>query len=68
MNQKTVVNRIRRMCEQQRSQAAVAVYFGVSQAYISDILCGKRQPGPAILTKLGLTRRVSYDYQPTNGS
>jgi hypothetical protein len=34
--------------------------MGVSEAYLSDVLAGKRNPGPAILKALGLSQRPVY--------
>ena len=33
-----------------------AEQLGVSQQYLSDVLRGRRQPGPTILERLGLTQ------------
>lgn len=32
----------------------------ISQSYMSDIFNGKREPGPALLKKMGLRREVTY--------
>lgn len=37
-----------------RTITALAAEFGVSKAYISDVYNGRRDPGPSILTPLGL--------------
>lgn len=42
------------------SQKAVAVELGVSQQYLSDVLCGRKEPGDSILAPMGLERVVSY--------
>jgi DNA-binding transcriptional regulator YdaS (Cro superfamily) len=39
---------------------AWAVQAGVSEAYVSDIRLGRRDPGPAVLAALGLERVVRY--------
>ncbi len=39
--------------------------MGVSPSYLSDVLAGRREPGPKILAALGLSRRPAYG--PTNG-
>jgi transcriptional regulator with XRE-family HTH domain len=36
------------------SMRTLATELGVSAAYISDILAGHREPGPAVLDPLGL--------------
>jgi transcriptional regulator with XRE-family HTH domain len=51
---------IRDRAEQLGSQLAVAEAAGVSAAYISDILNDKREPGPTVLTWLGLSARTVY--------
>lgn len=37
-----------------RSQNALASEMGISPAYLSDILCGHRSPGPKVLAFFGL--------------
>ena len=43
------------------TQAAVALWLGVSAAHVSDMLAGKRTPGPRVLAKLGLEKVVRYE-------
>ena len=43
------------------TQAAVARWLGVSAAHVSDMLAGKRTPGPRVLAKLGLEKVVRYE-------
>lgn len=45
---------LRRATDEAGGQKAFASQHGVSQAYISDVLRGRREPGPAILNTLGL--------------
>lgn len=40
-------------------QRAAARRFGVSAAYINDLVHARREPGDAILRALGLTKRVT---------
>ena len=52
---------LRQTIRQQGSLRKAAMFLGISAAYLSDILLGKRSPGPAILGPLGFTverRRV----------
>lgn len=42
------------------SQTAWAKKHGVSAAYVSDVLAGRREPGKLILDALGLERVTSY--------
>jgi transcriptional regulator with XRE-family HTH domain len=43
------------------SQRALAHYCGVSAAYISDILNGRREPGESVLRALGFRKVVRYE-------
>lgn len=38
-----------------------AASLGVSQPYLSDIYNGKREPGPKVLSRLGITQTVKYE-------
>ena len=38
-----------------------AANLGVSRTYLSDVIAGRRAPGPKILTALGLRRVVTYE-------
>jgi DNA-binding transcriptional regulator YdaS (Cro superfamily) len=49
---------LRRACNDAGSQRAWADLHNVSDQYVSDVLKGRRRPGPAILEALGL--EVSY--------
>lgn len=41
-------------------QARFAKSAGCSQAYVADILAGKRSPGPKILKALGFKKVIRY--------
>ena len=41
-------------------QSRFAQSAGVSQAYVADILAGKRSPGPKILAALGFEKVTLY--------
>jgi transcriptional regulator with XRE-family HTH domain len=43
------------------SQKAAAEALGVSAAYLSDVLRGKREPGPKVLRYFGVRRVTHYD-------
>jgi transcriptional regulator with XRE-family HTH domain len=43
------------------TQKQFAEYHGISEAYLSDILRGKRDPGATLLRKMGLRRVVLYE-------
>ncbi len=49
-----VVAELRRSCTRAGSQQSWAKAHGVSPAYVSDVLTGRRDPGGKILAPLGL--------------
>lgn len=61
MDQAKVIAKLRRMCEA-KSQKEIASGLQISPQYLSDILKGRREPGPMVLASMGLTRRVDYKY------
>ncbi|MBI5651743.1 MAG: helix-turn-helix domain-containing protein [Chloroflexi bacterium] len=60
MTRDEVVELLRKKIEKAGTQVAIAREFGVTEAYISDILHGKSAPGEKVLVGLGLRRVVSY--------
>jgi transcriptional regulator with XRE-family HTH domain len=44
----------------ERSLRQFARDIGTSAAYLSHIYAGKREPGPAVLEKLGLQKELVY--------
>ena len=56
MTREQIVEQLRKLCIQHKSQKAVATFLGISDPYLSDILAGKRAPGPKVLKALGLRR------------
>ncbi len=46
-----------------KTQKQFADEFGISQAYISDVLCGRREPGEKILDALDLERVTAYQFK-----
>lgn len=67
-----VLDRIRREIVQDGSQAAFARRAKVSPAYVSDVLKGRRDPGPSILVALKMKFVVQskhwYENDPFNVS
>ncbi len=55
-----VLAKLRREIKALGSQQAWANTHGVSPAYLSDTLRGRRDLGPTILAALGLQRIVTY--------
>lgn len=43
-----------------KSQEAFAAELGITQPHLSDIYRGKRDPGPEVLGKLGLSKVIIY--------
>lgn len=60
MDIKQVRDILRRECEKAGSAKAWAQSAGLSGAYVSDVLNGRRDPAEAILSALGIERVVSY--------
>jgi transcriptional regulator with XRE-family HTH domain len=57
MNDTQILTKLRERCDA-TSQRAVAGELGISEAYLSDLLHGNRQPGPKVLQALGYKRSV----------
>lgn len=51
-----VLSALREAVETAGSQRAYATKLGVSQAYLADVLHGRRSPGQRVLSALGLKR------------
>lgn len=47
------------------TQAAWAKANGISPAYVSDVIAGRREPGQKILDALGLERVTTYRPKPS---
>lgn len=48
------------------TQKQFAATFGISEAYLSDVLNGRREPGQSILDAVDFERIVTY--QPKGGA
>lgn len=63
-NKTDVLTMLRSHISYEESQKDLAREMGVSEAYVSLVLAGKREPGPKVLKFLGLrqivTRTVTY--------
>jgi hypothetical protein len=51
---------LRAACDEAGSIRKWASRHGVSAMYVSNVLRGKQEPGPAICKPLGLIRTVTY--------
>lgn len=58
-----VRKRLREKCDAAGSQAAWAKAHGVSAAYVSDVIAGRREPGEAILKAFKLRKIVLYEHE-----
>ena len=56
---------LRRLVEAHETQGAAAEKLGISPAYLSDILAGKRGLSARVAAKLGYTRTRRTAYTPT---
>ncbi len=60
LSKNEVLALLRARAEKAGSQRALAERLGVTPAYLSDVLQGRREPGPKILAALGLRRVEMY--------
>lgn len=60
MNNTDIREAIRRQVRIVGNQSILARSWGISPQYLSDILKGRRDPGEAVLRKLGYEKRVTY--------
>lgn len=60
MNTDTVLKILRRRIVELGSQTALAAELRVSDAYLSDVLRGRKEPGAKILEPLGLEKVINY--------
>ena len=60
MTHAKIRQRLRRHVREHGSARALALVIGVSNTYVSEVLNGKREPGPRILAFLGLERHQTY--------
>lgn len=55
-----IIRRLQVLANQLGGQKALAAKLKVSPQYLSDVMTGKSDPGPAILKALGYERVVLY--------
>jgi DNA-binding transcriptional regulator YdaS (Cro superfamily) len=60
ITEQQVVSQLRAAASAAGSQRAYAESIGVSEAYLSDVLAGRRAPGPKVLAALGLEAVILY--------
>jgi transcriptional regulator with XRE-family HTH domain len=51
---------LRLLADSMSTHKALADKMGISPAYLHDVLAGRREPGPKVLSFLGLKRVVVY--------
>lgn len=61
MKVQEVRDRLRAACAAAGTARAWAAQNGLSSAYISDVMNGRRDPGDSVLRALGLRRVTSYE-------
>ena len=66
MNREQVIALLRKR-QGSQSLREFAEALGVSAGYLSDIYCGNRAPGPAILRILGIEKTVTIEYEKKAG-
>lgn len=64
MKREDVVALLRRRAKEAGSQDALAEELGISRAFLTNILAGRKKPSAKILAQLGL-RRVNH-YEPVD--
>lgn len=55
-----VYARLRQHCNRAGGQKAFAEMHGISPQWVSDVLNARKEPGPSILSALGLVKVVTY--------
>ena len=61
MTRSEVIELLRKK-QSKRSLREFGASIGVSAAYLSDILCGNRYPGPSVLKALGIEKVTTTEY------
>jgi DNA-binding transcriptional regulator YdaS (Cro superfamily) len=61
MNRTSFITALALYVKRAGSQRLAAQQLGVSDAYLCDVKKGRRDPGPKLLTALGLRRVVEYE-------
>ena len=61
MTHAQLVTRLLALVKRAGSQQDAAQRIGVSAAYLSDVLAGKRHAGPKILKHFGIAKTLRYE-------
>jgi hypothetical protein len=65
MTKEALVRDLQKRIESAGSQYRVADSLEVSNSHLTDVLQGRRDPGPKLLRALGLTKVVTYQKAAT---
>ena len=68
MTESEVISMVRKAVDRVGSMRKLSESWGVSTPMISDLLSGRRAPGPKILKHLGLTKVRSVNYIKSEGT
>ena len=60
LNRDDVIALIQELVEKEGTQSAAAAKLGIVASYMSDLLKGKRDPGPEVLNFFGLEKKIVY--------
>lgn len=60
LNRDQVIALIRELAKKEGTQEAAAAKIGIAPPYVSDLLRGKRNPGPEVLEFFGLEKKIVY--------
>jgi len=60
MDSNGFLKRLRAEIKVHGNQKLTAFALGISQQYLSDVLNGRRQPGPRLLGALGIHKRIEF--------
>ena len=55
------ISELRKRLDKAGTQTALAKELGISKPYLSDILRGRRDPGPKVLEQIGIRRIVMFE-------
>lgn len=62
MDKSKFLQYLNKLVDEAGTQKALAEKLGINQAYLSDILAGRREPADKILTALKMERVVTYRF------
>lgn len=60
MQRTTLMKRLQKMQDDAGTRQALAKQLKIAPGHLSDIFNGNREPGPELLKRLGLERKVTY--------